>query len=101
MLLGRYDIKSLIAGSTLEAVAAGEHDVHLAIFAKGDLAISVPPVLAGPHQHVAAARCKRGLAFVVGKFGGGRIELAVIIDAEFYLSAFNGVADAVQHLYLG
>ena len=101
-LLNRgHNVERLIGGAALEHIAVSECDIHHAVLTESHLTIAIPPVLAGPHEHIAHAGSERRFSVVVGILGGSRIKLAVIVDAEFHLGALDGVALLVEHLHPG
>ena len=99
MLNGWHDVDFVECGVSLHAVVSVELDIDLAVFAEGHLAVAIPAILAGPHEHISLASRQRGDAFVVGNLGGGRIEFAVIVDAELHSGTLDGFTLLVDHFH--
>ena len=73
------------------------HDI---VLAERYLSVSEFPVFYCPSQHVSLSGGKEGVAFRVGIFGDGRVELRIVVYHEIHLGVVDSASVFINHLHV-
>ena len=95
-----YDVKGLISQSIFYVDVLVEQDINLPILAERHLTVAIPAVFADPNKHITLTGSQGCYSVIVGKFGSSRVELSVIVDAEFHLCPFSRIPFTIKNSHL-